>query len=119
MPEKSESDITRIARLSGLKPEQVRFSLKGYCVPKGNQLQVTISDKEALKILSERRNKIVWFDSREIEPENKNLVLVKDINGFRLSISIEQSEINGEINTDYHWAYITPKMLPLMKGESE
>ena len=51
MMDKSESDIARIARLSGLKPEQVRFSLKGYCKLKGNQLEITISDNEALKIL--------------------------------------------------------------------
>ena len=67
MPEKSESDISRIARLSGLKPDQVRYDLKEHCILKGNQLEVTISDNEALKIISEKRNKLVWFDS-SVEP---------------------------------------------------
>ena len=122
MPDKSESDITRIARLSGLEPEQVRYDLKGYCKPKGNQLEVTISDNEALKIISEKRNKLIWINGKESKPiyfpfivsNTKNIVLILN-NEDVLKYCFWKTPYIYEMPF-YFWAYITPDMLPLSKG---
>ena len=115
----NKSDTARIASLSGLKPDQVRYDLKEHCILKGNQLKVTISDNEALKIISEKRNKLIWFDSCQIKPiHGKYLCLFSEYGeDSRLpSINMSIGAAMADIKEPYKWAYITPDMLP--KGES-
>lgn len=102
-----ESDIARIARLSGLKPDQVRYDLKEHCILKGNQLEVTISDNEALKIISEKRNMLIWLDS-SVEPTRYPFMVS---NGDEIVI-IRDSHDEKLFFTFSKWAYITPDMLP-------
>lgn len=108
-----ESDIARLARLSGLDTAQVRYDLKEHCILKGNQLKVTISDNKALKIISEKRNKLVWFDSRDVKPNDGIPHLVSNY-GIIVSDDMHSSSALNSCEC-FYWAYITPDMLP--KGE--
>ena len=109
----NESDIARIARLSGLKPEQVRYDLKEHCILKGNQLEVTISDDEALKIISEKRNMLIWIDS-SVKPtrypfmvsNDYEIVIIRDIHDEKRIFTYSYEHPFSK------WAYITPDMLP-------
>ena len=99
----SESDIARLARLSGLDTAQVRYDLKEYCKLKGNQLEVTISDDKALKIISEKRNMLIWINGNDIKPDPTKPLLFSD--GKVIDAYCECCEV-------FYWAYITPDMLP-------
>ena len=119
----NESDIARIARLSGLKPDQVRYDLKEHCILKGNQLEVTISDNEALKIISEKRNRLIWFKSKEARPLYPSSCLFSNaecIEDFAFLDETGKVKFYPDRDIDFFeeylfWAYITPDMLP--KGE--
>lgn len=109
----SESDIARLARLSGLDTAQVRYDLKEYCKLKGNQLEVTISDDKALKIISEKRNMLIWLDS-SVKPtrypfmvsNDYEIVIIRDIHDEKRIFTYSYE------HPFYKWAYITPDMLP-------
>ena len=98
-----ESDIARLARLSGLDTAQVRYDLKEYCKLKGNQLEVTISDDKALKIISEKPNTLIWINGNDIKPDPTKPLLFSD--GKVIDAYCECCE-------GFYWAYITPDMLP-------
>ena len=110
----NESDIARIARLSGLKPEQVRYDLRGYCRLKGNQLSITISDNEALKIISEKRNKLVWFLFKNITPEYESRIIYILDSKIGLQLGVYPFSEKEWVNAFSKWAYITPDMLPIL-----
>ena len=112
----NESDIARIARLSGLNVSQVRYDLSEHTVLKGNQLKLTISDNEALKIISEKRNRLIWLDS-SVKP---TLYPFMVSNGYEIVIIRDNHDEKRIFTYSYEHpfsklAYITPDMLP--KGE--